>query len=684
MKAIACLLALLSACASPARPHEPPSAAPADPPRAAEQRTAFDWKAPERQPLQATGSPASLPHAEVRGLMVKAMFDAPVTSMILQQGEVVVLTEDYRVFRFRNQRWVRVDAQVGRKSFLLNAIERTGYSIVAVSLLPGPNATPWVATITAFGEDATTAMDNMHLTLYSIGSRGWTEVPLPRKLGLPRPNYGRLNTVDSGPPALCSDGSEGPFCLLYEQQGWRKPKLEAAGALNSIRWVKGELQGIYNNSLVTLRRDDGIETKALPVPELLGFPLQYVGDVTDFWAWTNGNKLIHNQQVVDSPVGEVKAIWAWQPSEVWVGGLDGVAYSEGSTLKRVFGIGGSITKIIGISKDELWFAGSQGVFRATPFVEGTKNLPDMQEPDAIATQIVETIKAGLVVPLAGSALSLSNPGRLPFGDALFAQSRSSTAMTFVNFDGVYSHILGSNRVRSEAKIDGNTVPLGSNLMDGNLSPCTRDITSGGPLAFAPYRNNGEVQAWLRGDIKPELLTCRNQVLTRVRLFDFTVGDLALADSHHVWLAGAKSRVQHGDGQRVWPDGKGVLLDWSEERAVMYTVEQGPLFAVTTSGDTTWAAGANGLVARVQGGKLQLFQLDPKMTFWDALSDTTGVWLVGDGLELRHFDGREQIRYQAKELRSPLTGLARDGEGQLWIVGPSTLYRSSVDANAMNK
>jgi hypothetical protein len=79
---------------------------------------------------------------------------------------------------------------------------------------------------------------------------------------------------------------------------------------------------------------------------------------------------------------------------------------------------------------------------------------------------------------------------------------------------------------------------------------------------------------------------------------------------------------------------------------------------------------------VRDGTLKLFQLEPRRTFWDVLADETGVWLVGEDRALVHFDGHRQIRWVAKALRRPLTGLARDGQGRLWIVGPSTLFRAT--------
>jgi hypothetical protein len=80
---------------------------------------------------------------------------------------------------------------------------------------------------------------------------------------------------------------------------------------------------------------------------------------------------------------------------------------------------------------------------------------------------------------------------------------------------------------------------------------------------AHYRANGNVQAWLRLEERPVLHLCRDGALTRVSLFEFTVGDVALTDSNHLWLAGANGRIQAGPKQRVFPDGEGVLLDWSE-------------------------------------------------------------------------------------------------------------------------
>ncbi|MBN1607776.1 MAG: hypothetical protein JW940_14155 [Polyangiaceae bacterium] len=43
----------------------------------------------------------------------------------------------------------------------------------------------------------------------------------------------------------------------------------------------------------------------------------------------------------------------------------------------------------------------------------------------------------------------------------------------------------------------------------------------------------------------------------------------------------------------------------------------------------------------------------------------------------HFDGRKQSRTVAEGLRGPLTNLARDGEGMLWIVGPNAVFRTTA-------
>lgn len=612
--------------------------------------------------------------APPRGLAAEPVLDAAITSMIVQQGEVVVLTESTQVYRFHDERWVRLDAGA-KEPFLRRLSERTGEAIQALALLPGPKSEPWVATISASGEDATVAMDNMHLTLYSIGANGWKREPLPSKLKLPPANHGALSAVTSGTPALCSEGTGGSFCLIYGDQGWQAPELRGIGLPSSIRWVNGSLVGVANNQWVKLA--SGVESARLTFPAGVNSVQHFLGDASEFWATDSSRKLIHNQTLVDSPVGEVKVLWAWSPKEVWIGGVEGVAYYDGSALKRVNGVSGSIEAIVGTSENSVWFAGSEGVFRLRPRSADIENLPETQEPPATMADKAKPIAAGTARLLRGQPLSLTNAGRLDFDNALFVQVSSPKRVTFVNYEGVYSHEIGSSRVERAADADGNSVALGSNIIGSQPSPCeTKYGEPREPFVAALHRDNGKAQAWLRPDKRPMLNLCRAAALTRVPLFEFTAGDLALTSSNHVWLAGARSHMKSGPKQRVFPQGEGVLLDWSETGLALFRVVQGPLFAVTASGDTTWAAGADGLVVRVQNGKMDLYQLEPKRTFWDALIDTTGVWLVGEGRDLVYFDGNEQIRYQGNPLASPLTSIARDDEGQLWIAGPNSLFRAS--------
>jgi hypothetical protein len=75
----------------------------------------------------------------------------------------------------------------------------------------------------------------------------------------------------------------------------------------------------------------------------------------------------------------------------------------------------------------------------------------------------------------------------------------------------------------------------------------------------------------------------------------------------------------------------------------------------------------------------VFQLEPNRAFWAALADQDGrgVWLVGAGREVVHFDGQTQTPYTAEGIRGSLTALLRDGQGRIWIVGPETLFRAAT-------
>jgi hypothetical protein len=602
------------------------------------------------------------------------MLDSPVSSMVVHEGQVVVLTDDYRVFRFQDQHWSPLGIEKGKKPFLQRVSERTGDEISSITLMPGPGADPWVAASMSRGEDATVQMYNTHLVVYAVGRSAWRTEQLPKSLDVPPPNQAPLSAATIGPPAFCSGGTEGWFCLTYEQRGWHLTRMDGLTQARSIRWSEGALHGICSADLtyaVDIRDAGRIDKQKLDVPNSLGAVEGYWGTAKDFWVW-NGSKLAHNQTILDSPVGDVNIIWALSPSEVWVGGADGLAYSDGTELKRVAGVFGSITHIVGTSDSDIWFAGPQGAYRTQVAAVQYRVLPAVQASGAIISSQVHAMSSAKVLPLPGKLVALRNPGRPDFSNALFVQA-ADARMLFVNFEGIYSYDLRSSSVQRQA--DAPEIrPFGSSVVEKDNSPCTaRFGDTRRPYQLGVHRAEGDVQAWLDLQRQPVLNRCKGNELTRVALIDLRTNDIALADSGHVWLAGEERR-QGTEAPVEEHDSKGLLLDWSENQTVTYQVNEGPLYAVSTWGDTTWAAGADGLVARVKKGKLDLFQLEPKVTLWDALSDATGVWIVGDGRDLMHFDGRNLVRYQSTLLRQPLTGIARDSKGDLWLVGPRTLFR----------
>lgn len=77
----------------------------------------------------------------------------------------------------------------------------------------------------------------------------------------------------------------------------------------------------------------------------------------------------------DAPVASPRAVWGTGPDDVWVAGEDGAGHFDGSSWRKVAGVEGPLSFVLG-HDDAVWLAGASGVWRGSgPRLESAAAKP---------------------------------------------------------------------------------------------------------------------------------------------------------------------------------------------------------------------------------------------------------------------------------------------------------------------
>jgi hypothetical protein len=188
--------------------------------------------------------------------------------------------------------------------------------------------------------------------------------PAPAELGqLGNSHAGPLVAVlgTDDPEVVCRPGA---LCLIKRLSGWAK--LSAPAEVTHAAISDGQGWIVAGKQILRADRD------WVPIPPAGTWnnPSGLFAVEAHLYVIEAGAKLLHVHasgawQAFASPVGTPLSVWGATAKSLWLVGSDGVAHFDGGSFRPVDAPSG-LVRVLGRGNDQLWFAGSSGLYRAGP------------------------------------------------------------------------------------------------------------------------------------------------------------------------------------------------------------------------------------------------------------------------------------------------------------------------------